>query len=476
MKKVLAIDMGATSIRGIISYVENGCLITKEVMRFTHKLEKQKGRLRWQWDKLISTIADTVKEHADEIESVAIDTWGVDFGCLDLDGKLIDTPIAYRDPKHSVGFKSALEKLGEEEIFTATGTQIMSINTLFQLLALRKESKEDYDKIDKVLMLPDLVAYLLCGKAVGEETIWSTSQIMDLSSRQYSEKILKTYGIEEKILPDIIKAGSVIGTTKNSKIEELRKYDIKVVSVCGHDTASAVLLTKAFTNNDYMFLSCGTWSLMGARAQEADLSKEAYKRTLTNELGYDSATLLFKNITGLYLLEKYKEQLEKNIGHKIDFSDINEYVLESFEHNKDFDLFIDMDDPSFAASDVEAKIAINEYLAKNGKNLPKTNMDYFRVIYESLVEKYLQTKKAVEARTKKKYKKLHIIGGGAKSELLCELIANKLEVSVTAGPFEASALGNILLQLKALGEIESIEEGLDLVEKSQEIKHYSADI
>ncbi len=473
MKKVLAIDMGATSIRGIISYRKDDSLYMEEVMRISHTLEEKDGRLRWQWDKLLGTIVETIIKYSSEISSVAIDTWGVDFGYLDDKGDLINTPIAYRDPKHSKGYKLAISKLSEEDIFRNTGTQIMNINTVFQILALRDENKEEYQKINKILMLPDLLSYILCGQMVGEETIWSTSGIMNLETRDYSKDILEALDIDRGILPQIVKAGSVIGSTKNSKIEELSKYDIKVISVCGHDTASAVLLTKAFIDEDYMFLSCGTWSLFGAKVEKADLSKEAYTRNLTNELGYDSKTLLFKNITGLYLLEKYKSQLEDNKGKKIDFSEITSYVLDSLDKEKDFDLIIDMDDERFASPDVIAKKAIDEYLLEKGKDLPKTDMDYFRIIYESLVDKYLQTKKAVEERTGKSYKKLHLIGGGAKSELLCKLIALRLNVDIIAGPFEASALGNILLQLKAVEEINSIEEGLDIAFKSQEMKHFN---
>ncbi len=472
MKKVLAIDMGATSIRGILACVQDGRIHTEEVMRLSHDLEEEQGRLRWQWDKLRDTIRDTIIRHADAISSVAIDTWGVDFGCLDAQGNLLGNPIAYRDPGHGEGYRLALEKMSEEEIFANSGTQIMQINTLFQILALRQEAPQIYEKTDKILMLPDLLGYLLCGRMVGEETIWSTSQLMHLGGRQYSEEILDRMEIDRGILPKLVKAGSIIGSTRDAKIAELRAYDIPVVSVCGHDTASAVLLTKAFTDTDYMFLSCGTWSLLGARAEKADLSKEAYELNLTNELGYDSTTLLFQNITGLYLLEKYKAQMEERRGEKLDFQRITDYVLGARTKQRDFDLLVDMDDARFGASDVCAKSAIDACLREQGKDLPADDMEYFRIIYESLVEKYRRTKEAVEQRTKKKYTRLHVIGGGAKSEVLCRLIAEKLQVSLIAGPFEASALGNILLQLKAIGEIRSVEEGLELAMREQNIKQY----
>ena len=278
MKKVLAIDMGATSIRGIISYIKDEKIHMKEVMRINHSLDNKDNRLRWEWDKLISTIVDTIIDNADEIESVAVDTWGVDFGYLDESMELINNPISYRDPKHIEGYKYAISKLSEKDIFLNTGTQIMSINTIFQLLALKNSDLEEYKKIKKILMLPDLISYLLCGEMVGEETIWSTTGIMDLSTKSYSTKILKDFDIDEAILPNLTKAGKIIGSTKNSKIEELKKYDIKIISVCGHDTASAVLLTKAFSDDDYMFLSCGTWPLFGTRVDKAKLSQNIFEK------------------------------------------------------------------------------------------------------------------------------------------------------------------------------------------------------
>ncbi len=313
MKKVLAIDMGATSIRGILGFIEDNELKMQEVMRLPHDIIEDDGRHRWQWDKLIHTIVDTIEKYADEIVSVGIDTWGVDFGLLDESGELLEPPIAYRDPKHQDGYELALEKLKKNQIFANTGTQIMTLNTLFQVLAFKKFHTDNFNKADKILMLPDLIQYMLTGEMVGEETIWSTSQIMNLKDKTISNTIIDTFDIKKTLFPRIVKAGHITGNTRNARIGRLQKTDVDVVSVCGHDTASAVLLTKANFDKDTMFLSCGTWSLIGARVDEADLSEKAYAANMTNELGYDSSTLLFKNITGLYLLEKYKKQLEANI-------------------------------------------------------------------------------------------------------------------------------------------------------------------
>ena len=470
MKKVLAIDMGSSSIRGCIGYIEEGRIENKEVMRMSHKIEEKDGRMRWEWDRIINCIADTICEYADEISSVAVDTWGVDFGILDREGELISTPIAYRDERHSDGFMEALEALGEESIFLNTGNQLMSINSLYQLLALRKHSKKEFDKTDKVLMMPALVNYMICGVKSGEETIWSTSQLLNLKSGKISEKIVKTFGLKESLFPDIHKPGLLIGNTKNSKIKKLKDKAVDVVSVCSHDTASAVILTESFTNQDTMFLSCGTWSLFGVKVDEAVISKEVFEVGLTNELGLNSTTMLFKNLTGLYLLEKFKQQLEEKLERKISFSEISEYVTVSYNKDKDFTSLIDMEDVRFSKEDIKAREAIDEYLKEKGYKVLGNDFEYFRLIYESMVYKYLSVKKLIEGITKKKYKKLHLIGGGARSEFLCRLLCDKLEMEVVAGPYEASALGNILVQLLSLGEVKDIESAKEAAFKSEPIR------
>ncbi len=472
MKKVLAIDMGATSIRGIVGYIEGKSLKMEEVMRFSHEIQSGSDRLRWDFDGLLNQIVRTIKENSKDIASVGIDTWGVDFGLVDGEGKLLEAPICYRDAKHAKGYDEAVKQLSEKEIFAETGTQIMSINTLFQLLAYKELNPEGYEKAQKLLLMPDLIGYLLTGNMAGEETILSTTQILNLGTGSYSKKLLERLGIKEELLPEKIKAGEITGTLKTSTIEELRDLDIAVVSVCGHDTASAVLLTQAMTDEDTMFLSCGTWSLFGVRANKPDLSERAYEKGLTNELGYNSTPLLFKNLTGLYLLEKYKAAYEKKLGRKLGFDEITAYVEASLQKEEFTESLIDMEEAVFGSEEADAKQSIDEYLKAHGKKIPESEMDYFRIIYESLAAKYLEVKKALEEMTGRNYKKIHIIGGGAKSSLLCRLIAKRLDAEVMAGPYEASALGNIIVQLKAIGEIESIEEGLEAAYRSQEIKKY----
>ena len=462
MKKVLAIDMGATSIRGILGWVEDGKIHTEEVMRFSHDIVHENGRMRWQFEKILSNIKGCIEIYQDQICSIGIDTWGVDFGILDSDGKLIENPVSYRDTQIPIGYEAAKKVLSEKDIFLDTGTQLMSINTLFQLLAIKELDKATFDKIHTILMMPDLIQYFLTGKAQGEETIWSTSQILNLATRDYSAKIKNLLGLSDSVYPEVHKAGSITGYMG----------DIAVVNVCGHDTASAVLLTQAMYDQDTMFLSCGTWSLFGARVNKAMLTEEVYNADLTNELGYDSANLLFKNITGLYLLEKYKSQLEEKQGRKISFDEITEHCEKLFAESQTPMLAIDITDPCFANETMDAAKEIAGYLAQQGQTAPSDPMDYFAIIYDSLIDEYINTKSQLESIVGKQYHKLHMIGGGAKSRLLCSRIASRMNVELTAGPFEASALGNILIQLVAMNQFDSISSAIACAMNTEKTNKY----
>lgn len=468
MKKVLAIDMGATSIRGILGYIEGGSLVTKEVMRMSHEIVNKEGRMRWEWEKLMNKVVETIGLMGREIASVGIDTWGVDVGLVGEDGNLVADPVSYRDPENRKGYRLAVEAMGAEEIFLKTGNQVMPINTLFQLLTLKEHYQEEWGKAKKLLLMPDLFNYMLTGRMAAEETILSTTQLFDLKEKRLSRELLHRFEIQEELFPQVVKAGAVMGSTRDGRIQPLKELDVKVIAVCGHDTANAVMMTDAFRNPDCLFLSCGTWSLLGGFTEEAVINRGAFEKSLTNELGYHSQTLLFKNITGLYLLEKFRKQMGERLGVMPDFDEIAGYVRSDREEVG----IIDMEEAVFGEEDGDPKEAIDSYLRMTGQPLPKEDLGYFKVIYESLVQKYLETVRAIQEISGKTCRSLHVIGGGARSPLLCQMIADRTSLPVTAGPFEATALGNILTQLKALGEIKSMEEGVLLAWKSAGITKY----
>lgn len=470
MKKVLAIDMGATSIRGILAYVVDGKLETREVMRQAHHMVCESGRWYWQWDVLIKAISETIIKYASEISAIGIDTWGVDFGLIGENGQLLDTPITYRDDKHQLGIDICKEKFTLSELFKLTGNQISGINSLFQILALRELSPDLFAKAKKILLMPDLVKYFLTGNMSTEASILSTTQMLNLADKNLQSKIFSAFALNENLIPECLEAGCVVGSTKTSLLPELREFDIKVVNVAGHDTAGAVLLTEAVNDNECLFLSCGTWSLLGACVDHAYLTDEVQAANLTNELGVNGQPLLLQNITGLYLLEQYKKQLESALGQPISFNAITEHVS---NHTESYPCF-DIDQPVFGQANVKAKQAIDQALQANGCNLPINSFDYFGVIYSSLVAKYKTSIDNLVKLTGKSFKRLHLIGGGSQSSYLCQLIANKTGVEVIAGPKEASALGNIIVQLQAVGAIKSLAEGRKLSEHLSNIHHYYA--
>jgi rhamnulokinase len=465
MNKVLAFDMGATSIRGIVGYIADGKLITEEVMRMSHSIKNKNGRLYWDFDAILDKIVNTIIENKD-VSCIGIDTWGVDFGMIDKDGELIDTPFSYRDEKYSIGREEAKSKISELEIFKNSGNQIMTINTVFQLLTLKKLNPDIYEKADKLLMMPDLIFYMLTGKKVGEETIWSTTGLYDMGKKKVSDTIFEKLELKKSLVPEIVKATEVVGNTKDSRIEVLKSLSIDVIPVCTHDTASALLMTDSFLDEDSMFLSCGTWSLIGSAVDKCIITDEAYENNLTNELGFDSKPMFFKNITGLYLLEKYKSQLEKKLGRKISFDEISAYV-----NGLDKNLpTIDMDAEVFARESIDVKTEIDKFVENNGEKVPEDDFDYFAVIYESMVNKYIEVKTDIEKILHKNFKRIHIIGGGAKSSVLTSMIANKMGVALKAGPYESSALGNILLSLLHMKEVKDLKTGIELILGSCEIK------
>lgn len=465
MNKVLAFDMGATSIRGIVGYIADGKLITEEVMRMSHSIKNKDGRLYWDFDAILDKIVNTIIENKD-VSCIGIDTWGVDFGMIDKDGELIDTPFSYRDEKYSIGREEAKSKISELEIFKNSGNQIMTINTVFQLLTLKKLNPDIYEKADKLLMMPDLIFYMLTGKKVGEETIWSTTGLYDMGKKKVSDTIFEKLELKKSLVPEIVKATEVVGNTKDSRIEVLKSLNIDVIPVCTHDTASALLMTDSFLDEDSMFLSCGTWSLIGSAVDKCIITDEAYENNLTNELGFDSKPMFFKNITGLYLLEKYKSQLEKKLGRKISFDEISAYV-----NGLDKKLpTIDMDAEVFARESIDVKTEIDKFVENNKEKVPEDDFDYFAVIYESMVNKYIEVKTDIEKILHKNFKRIHIIGGGAKSSVLTSMIANKMGVALKAGPYESSALGNILLSLLHLNEVNDLKSGIELILGSCEIK------
>lgn len=468
MNKVLAIDMGATSIRGILGYIKDGELRLDEVMRINHKIVDVEGRKHWEWDKIISTIEDTILTYQKEIVSIGVDTWGVDFGLLNENEELIQPPLSYRDERHHVGYDLVASQMDLYTLYSQTGNQIMAINSLFQLVTIKELQPEVLKEARHLLMTPDLVTFYLTGVLSGEKTICSTSQMFNLSRGRWNRGIIESFGLNYEIFPQTINNKMIVGSTKNAVLEKLRNTDINVVSVASHDTASAVAITQAYDDPEVLFLSSGTWSLLGCYTDRPVLTKEAYDFDLTNETGYNGRNMFFQNITGLYLIEKLNDEFERLSGRSFSYPEITEIVSES----RPFQGFIDVYEPVFGQETDSIISDIEAYFDKTGQQKLEDPKGYFRVIYESMVLNYATLVDYLEKVTHRQFKKIHVIGGGSQSAMLCQMIADGLNLTVVAGPSEATAIGNILAQLEAVSSDYSATSLRDAIDKTNKLVEY----
>lgn len=451
-KTVLAFDFGASTGRAIKAVFDKGTLEYHEIHRFDNTPIEYDGKVCHNVDMILSEVKTAI-EKAGHVDSLAFDTWGVDYGLVGKDGKLVCPPCHYRDERTADILKSALSKLDADTLYRETGNQIMNINTLFQLL-----TEKELGKAQTVLFMPDLFGYLLTGNKACELSIASTSQMLRPVTADWSEKVLGTYKIDKSLFAPLVSSGTVLGEYKG----------IKVVSVCGHDTQCAVCAMPADSENA-AFLSCGTWSLIGCETENPVLTAESRKSELSNELAAKGRVNYLKNISGLWLIQETKRDYKKH-GKDYSYNDLEMFARDS----EPFYCFIDPDAPSLSAYG-ELPEKIRNYCKKTGQPVPGSVRQLVRCIYESLALKYRLALEQISESTGKKFDVLHLLGGGTKDGFLCEMTAKSLGIPVIAGPVEATALGNIMLQLIALGEISDINEARKMIAETQETKKYAFD-
>lgn len=446
MKTVLAFDFGASSGRAIKAAFDGRRISYEEIHRFENIPKSVDGHICHDTDMIFKQIIEAT-EKAGEIDSLAFDTWGVDYALLDKEGKILHEPYHYRDIRTADALEKAFSKMSADEIYAETGNQIMNINTLFQLI-----SDDNLEKADKLLFMPDLFAYMLTGKKVCEISIASTSQMLDLKNGMWSKKVLDAFGIRESLFPELKQSATVNGEYKG----------IPVISVAGHDTQCAVAAMPAKGENA-AFLSCGTWSLIGCELESPVMTEKSNALELSNEMGANGKINFLKNISGLWLIQETRRDLAKN-GRKYSYNELEMLARES----EPFRSFVDPDAPELSAHG-SLPDKIRKYCEKTGQAVPETTGQLVRCIYESLAMKYRLALEQISECTGKKFDVLHLMGGGTKDGFLCELTSQSLGIPVIAGPVEATALGNIVLQLIALGEIESIEEGRRIIAETERV-------
>ncbi|MFN8254436.1 MAG: rhamnulokinase family protein [Bacteroidales bacterium] len=464
----LAFDLGATSGRSILGILHSGKLEMKELNRFPNQMIEVHGKYYWNifsiYEHLKAGLFVCLREGI-KAESIGIDTWGVDFALVAHDGTLLGMPRAYRDPFTEGVPEAFFQKvLARKQVYDITGIQVMNFNTLYQLYALKCSDDAALKATYKLLFMPDALSYLLTGKMVTEYTVASTSQLLNPHTKKMDNRLLEKVGINSCYFADIVMPGHIIGNLNNSLAEETGVDKIPVVAVAGHDTASAIAAIPVI-DGQFAYLSSGTWSLMGIEVCDPIINEKSYELNFTNEGGIEGTTRFLKNITGMWLLECCRKEWEKQ-GRIYSYSTIVNMI-----DSKTFQYFIDPDDPSFAAPKSMIN-AIKEYCRNHGFDGPQTDAEFVRCIFESLAMKYRYVMDRLKEFAPHPIKRLHIIGGGAQNDLLNQFTANATGMEVIAGPFEATAFGNILIQAKAMGMVNSIGEMRKIVSNSVELKKY----
>lgn len=476
-----AVDLGATSGRTILGNVADGKLSLRELTRFPNHIIQTGGHFYWDIFALYHEIICGLKQVASEgiaIQSIGIDTWGVDFVCIGKDGGLLRNPYSYRDPQ-TEGITAPLrlprggetrrpkafprEGLDGVAIYSKTGIQFLDFNSIFQLAAMRKNKDAALEAADKVLFVPDALMYMLTGEAVCEYTILSTSQLLNAHTKKLDADLLDLIGMKESQFGRYVNPCDVVGTLSKEVQQLTGLGSVPVVAVAGHDTASAVAAVPA-EDEHFAYLSCGTWSLLGIETNEPIISEKSFEYNFTNEGGIEGTTRFLKNICGLWLLERCRKEWTDAP------SDVNE-VNKGAMTAPAFRSRINPDDPRFAnpSSMVEA---IKSYCKETNQPIPDTWQEQARCIFESLALRYREVLDYLRELAPFPIERLHVIGGGTYNSYLMQMTADSIGLPVITGPVEGTAIGNIMLQAKAAGLVSDRFEMRKIIAQSIETKTY----
>ena len=468
-KYFFAVDLGATSGRTIIGTINDGKFDLEEVTRFPNNLIEQGGHFYWDIYALYFEIIRGLKEVAQrgiEITSIGIDTWGVDFVMIGEDNAILRNPRAYRDPITFDAMDDYLKHvISKKEVYDVTGIQFLNFNSIFQLYAMRREGNSALEHARKILFVPDALSWMLTGNEVCEYTIASTSQLLDPRTKQLDERLLQSLGLTRSKFGRVVNPGTVIGVLTDEVQKMTGLGQVPVIAVAGHDTASAVAAVPA-RNEQFAYLSSGTWSLMGIETKDAIINDLSYERNFTNEGGIEGTTRFLKNICGMWLYERCRKEWPEEV-RKLSHPELQSSAMQV----EAFRSIINPDDPVFA-NPTSMIDAIRTYCRKTNQVVPETPAEICRCIFDSLALRYRQVFQWMQEFAPFKLEILHIIGGGSLNKYLNQFTANSTGATVLAGPQEGTAIGNIMLQAKACGLVNDIWEMRKIIANSLELVKY----
>ena len=475
-KYYFAVDLGATSGRTIIGSIEDGRFCLEEVTRFPNNLIEQGGHFYWDVYALYFEIIRGLKEVASRglaITSIGIDTWGVDFVLIGDDGAILRNPRAYRDPITFEAMDDYLQHvISKKEVYDITGIQFLNFNSIFQLYAMQKEGNSALKAAQRILFVPDALSWMLTGNEVCEYTIASTSQLLDPRTKQLDERLLASIGLTRSKFGKMVTPGTIIGVLTDEVQKMTGLGAIPVIAVAGHDTASAVAAVPA-KDEQFAYLSSGTWSLMGIETKDAIINDLSYERNFTNEGGVEGTTRFLKNICGMWLYERCRKAwaVSKAEADRQAAAMSHPELQGSAMQVEAFRSIINPDDALFAnpSSMIEA---IQHYCRKTGQSVPETPAEICRCIFDSLALRYRQVFQWMQEFAPFKLEILHIIGGGSLNRYLNQFTANATGATVLAGPQEGTAIGNIMLQAESAGSVKDIWEMRRIIANSLELVKY----
>lgn len=455
-------DIGASSGRHMVGYLEDGQMKMKEIYRFPNGMAMQGERLCWRVDALFREILTGMKKCREQgyiPDSIGIDTWGVDFVLLDREDRLLGPAVGYRDGRTKGMDAKVYETVSEEELYMRTGIQKQMFNTVYQLMALKEQEPQLLEQAESLLMMPDYFHFLLTGEKATEYTNATTTQLLNAGTGTWDGELIKRLGYPGRIFQEIKCPGTVLGNLKEDIQREVG-FDCQVVLPATHDTGAAVLAMPCREDTG-LYISSGTWSLMGTEVREAVLTRQAMEANLTNEGGYDRRFRLLKNIMGLWMIQsvRHEDQDAYSFG----------WICGEAEKNRDFPSRVDVNDDSFLAPE-SMKKAVREYCRRTGQDVPETAGQIGAVIYQSLAECYSQTVEEIEEVTGQPYGWIYIIGGGANADYLNQITATATGRRVSAGPSEATAIGNLAVQMIAADVFRDLPQARESIRKSFEIR------
>lgn len=465
----IAVDLGATSGRVILASFDGEKVETEEIHRFKHPMLPIGGHIFWNLPGLYNEVLTGLRnasvklgEIGAEARSIGFDTWGCDVAYFHADGTIAGLPYCYRDPHTTGAVDKFCEEMPREKVYEKTGIQFMDFNTLFQLHTLSKKNGNALKIADKILFMPDALSYMLTGNAVTERTVASTSQILNPTTGELDAELLEKAGLTPDRFGKLVNPGYVIGTLTPGVQQATGLGAVPVVAVAGHDTASAVIGVPA-KDEKFAYLSCGTWSLLGVESPKPIINDKAFGYNFTNEGGIDGSIRFLKNICGLWLLERSRTELKDAPENIAD--------LCALYTTTDIESTINPDDPAFANPKSMTE-TIKEYCKRTGQQVPETAAEFMRVIFRSLALRYKEVLGWLRELSPNEINTLHVIGGGCQNAHLMQLTADAIGLPVVAGPSESTALGNVLVQLRADNRVKDIADMRRVAVNSTETKTY----